>query len=219
MHEKMTRPVHLSPIQYVHHPDGRITLEGLPNVKVETILEQGAVQEHDWQQELKLPIFHEEWELMGRPRSLTSGRRIQFVLMDESRTRLPGQPRLQPHRVTHPYSMKCPLTLSHTGFVVGTVYSFLLISEQVRVTLPLLGVEPPDFTVGHWILSEAELFHSPLADAAWQGLQAQILTHACAVLLAKPGEAIGGGQLIEVALTPGVYPGCQNARVLKTWEA
>jgi hypothetical protein len=218
MHERRTRPVHLSPIQYVHHPDGRITLEGLPNVTVETILEPGAVPVRDWQQELKLPIFHEEWELMGRPRSLTSGRRIQFVLMDESRTRLPGQPRLQPHRLMALSRMKCPLTLSHTGLVVGTVYTFLLVSDH-RVARSLLGMEPPDFTVGHWILSEAELFHSPLADAAWQGLQAQVLTHACAVLLAKPGEAIGGGQLIEVALTPRHYPGCQNARVLKTWEA
>jgi hypothetical protein len=194
-------------------------LEGLPNVKVETILEQGVVHKRDWQQELRLPIFHEEWELMGRPRSLTSGHRIRFVLMDESRTRLPGQPRLQPHHVMPPSPMKCPLTLSHTGFVVGTVYTFLLISDQVRVALTIHGVELPDFPVGHWILSEAELFHSPLADAAWQGLQAQILTHACAVLLAKPSEAIGGGQLIEVALTPSDYPGCQNARVLKTWEA
>ena len=47
----MTHAVHLSPIQYVH-TDGRITVEGMPNVKIHTIAEQGAVQGRNWQQEL-----------------------------------------------------------------------------------------------------------------------------------------------------------------------
>ena len=215
----MTQAAHLSPIQYAHQPDGRITVEGMPNVNIRTIAEQGAVQGRNWQQELELPTYYEEWEAMARPHSLTSGRRIQFVLMDESVTRLQGNPRLQPQHIMLPYPMKCPLTLSHTGFVVGTVYSFLLISEPDREALKRLGIDQPDFTEGQWILSEAELFDSTLADTAWQGLQGQIFTHTCPVLLTKPGEPIGGGQLIEVALTPGDFPGCQNARVLKTWEA
>ena len=214
----MTHPAHLSPIQYVHQPDGRIALEGLPNVQVVTIQEQGAVQGRNWQQELGLPTYHEEWEEMARPQSLTSGRRIQFVLMDESVTRLQGNPRMQPHRIMLPYPMRVPLTLSHTGFVVGTVNSFLLIPEHDREALKILGMDQPDFTEGQWILSEAELFDSPLADTAWQGLQAQIFTHTCPVLLTMQGEPIGGGELIEVALTPGDYPGCSNARVLKTWR-
>ena len=144
----MTRQTHLSPIQYAHQPDGRIILEGLPNVQLETIQEQGAVQGRTWQQELGLPTYHEEWEALAGPRSLTSGRRIQFVLMDESVTRLQGNPRLQPHDVMLPYPMRCPLTLSHTGFVVGTVYSFLLISEQDREALKRLGIDQPDFTEG-----------------------------------------------------------------------
>lgn len=212
----MTHSAHLSPIQYVHHTDGRIVLEGLPNVQVETVLEQGTVQGRNWQQELGLPTYHEEWEAMARPRSMPSGRRIQFVLMDESVTRLKGNPRLQPQHIMLPYPTKCPLTLSHTGFVVGIVYSFLLISEPDREALKGLRIDQPDFTEGQWILSEAELFSSALADAAWQGLQEQIFTHTCPVLFTKPGEPIGGGELIEVALTPGDYPGCQNARVLKT---
>ncbi|HSL03726.1 MAG TPA: hypothetical protein VK901_09335 [Nitrospiraceae bacterium] len=215
----MTQLAHLSPIQYVHQPDGRITLEGLPNVAVQVIAEQGAVQGRDWQRELGLPTYHEEWEAMARPRSLTSGRTIRFVLMDESQTRFPGHPRLQPHRVMLPYPMRCPLTLSHTGFVVGTVYSFLLISEQDHEALKRMAIDLPDFTEGQWILSEAELFSSALADKAWQGLQEQIFSHTCPVLLAKPGEPIGAGELIEVALTPGDYPGCPGARVLKTWMA
>ena len=214
----MTRAAHLSPIQYVY-TGGRITVEGLPNVNIHTIAEQGAVQGRNWQQELGLPAYHEEWEAMARPQSLTSGRRIRFVLMDESVTRLQGNPRLQPQHIMLPYPMRCPLTLSHTGFVVGTVYSFLLISEQDREALKGLGIDQPDFTEGQWILSEAELFGSSLADKAWQGLQEQIFTHTCPVLFTNSGEPIGGGQLIEVALTPGDYPGCQNARVLKAWEA
>ena len=82
-----------------------------------------------------------------------------------------------------------------------------------------MGIHHPDFTEGQWILSEAELFESSLADAVWRGLQGEIFTHTCPVLFTRPGEASGGGQLIEVALTPGDYPGCQNARVLKMWES
>jgi hypothetical protein len=215
----MTHPAHLSAIQYQHHKDGRITLEELPNVQVETVLEQGTIQGRNWQQELRLPTYHEEWETMARPRSLTSGRRIQFVLMDESVTRLTGNPRLQPQNIMLPYPMRVPLTLSHTGFVVGTVYSFLLISEQDREALKRLCIDQPDFTEGQWILSEAELFDSSLADTTWRGLQAQIFTHTCSLLSTQPGEPIGAGELIEVALTTGDYPGCQNARVLKTWGA
>ena len=214
----MTHPAHLSPIQYVQQPDGRIALEGLPNVTAQAIKEQGTVQGRDWQQELGLPHFYEDWEIMARPRGLTSGRRIRFVLMDESRTKFPGHPRLQPQHVQIPYPMRCPLTISHTGFVVGTVNSFLLIAQEDREALKGLGIEPPDFTEGQWILSEAELFDSPLADTAWQGLQKQIFTHTCPVLFAKPDTAMGAGELIEVALTPGDYPGCPGARILKTWE-
>ena len=214
----MTHPAHLSVIQYQHQQEGRISVDGLPNVQVETIQEQGAVQGRNWQQELRLPTCHEEWEVMARPHSLTSGRRIQFVLMDESETRLQGNSRLQPHHVMIPYPMRCPLTLSHTGFVVGTVSSFLLISEQDREALKGLGIDQPDFTEGQWILSEAELFSSALADTAWQGLREQIFTHTCPVLLSKRGEPIGGGELIEVALTPGDFPGCEGAKILRMWQ-
>jgi hypothetical protein len=39
------------------------------------------------------------------------------------------------------------------------------------------------------------------------------------VLFAKPGEPIGAAELIEVALTPGDYASCPNARILKTRTA
>lgn len=214
----MIHPAHISRIQYVHQPDGRVTLDGLPNVIVETIQEQGTVEGRDWHHELALPTYFEEYEEMALPRSSTNRRRFRFVLMDESATRFQGNPRLQPHRVLLPFPMRCPLTLSHTGFIVGSVYSFLLVSEEDKVALKSLGIEPPDFTEGKWILSEAELFDSPLADKAWQGLQQQIFTHTCPVLFRKPDEPTGGGELVEVALTPGDYPGCPRARVLKMWE-
>lgn len=213
----MTHPAHLSRIQYIHQPDGRVTLDGLPNVTVAIIQEQGIVEGRDWQHELGLPTYFEEYEEMARPRRSTSGRRLRFVLMDESVTRLPGNPRLQPSRVLLPFPTRVPLTISHTGFIVGSVYSFLLGSEAEEEAFKKVGIEPPDFAEGHWILSEAELFDSPLADKAWQGLQQQIFTHTCPVLFRKPDEPIGGGELVEVALTPGDYPGCPGARVMKTW--
>ena len=215
----MTHQAHLSLLQYVHQPDSGIVLDRLPNAQVETILEQGAVQRRDWQQELGLPFFHEEWEPMARPRCLTSGRRVRFVLMDESMTRFSGHPRLQSQHVMLPYPMKCPLTLSHTGFVVGTIDSFLLMSDQHREALKGFGIDSSAFTEGQWLLSEAELFSSALANAAWQGLQEQIFTHTCPVLFTRPGQPIGASELIGVALTPGDFPGCQNARVLKMWTA
>ena len=73
-----------------------------------------------------------------------------------------------------------------------------------------MGIDHPDFTESQWILSEAELFSSALADTAWHGRRnrsSRIRVRSC---LPSP---------IEVALTPGDYPGCQNARVMKTWEA
>ncbi len=158
-------------------------MEVLPNVQVETIQEQGAVQGRNWQRSLvSRPITRNGRRWRDR---LTSGRRIRFVLMDESVTRLKGNPRLQPHHVLLPYPMHCPLTLSHTGYIVGTVYSFLLISQQDREALQGMGIKNPDCTEGQWILSEAGLCSSPLADKTWQGLQEQIFTHTCPVLLSS----------------------------------
>lgn len=55
----MTQAVHRSPIQY-RHENGRITVEGLPNVEIKTIQEQGAVQGRNWQRELSLPHYFEQ---------------------------------------------------------------------------------------------------------------------------------------------------------------
>ena len=57
----MTQAAHLSPIQYVHQPDGRITVEGLPNVNIHTIAEQGAVQGRNWPFESAISTRDGKW--------------------------------------------------------------------------------------------------------------------------------------------------------------
>ncbi|HSL05661.1 MAG TPA: hypothetical protein VK901_19225 [Nitrospiraceae bacterium] len=64
----------------------------------------------------------------------------------------------------------------------------------LREALKRRSFHQPNFTEGQWILSEAELFDSALADAAWQGMQEQVFSHTCPCLLTKPGEAIGEGR-------------------------
>ena len=60
---------------------------------------------------------------------------------------------------------------------------------------------------------------SPLAEKAWDALQRGIFTHVCPLVFRKCDEPVGTGQLVEISLVDGGYPGCQHARVLKTWEA
>ncbi len=54
-----------------------------------------------------------------------------------------------------------------------------------------------------------------LAASAWHCTQKQVFTHTCAALFTKPSEAIGAGELVEVAITPGDYAGCSGARVCR----
>lgn len=215
----MTSQAHLSAIQILRQQDGSMRIKDLPHVNVETIQEQGAVTGRNWQAELGLPTYHEEWEAMARIRGLSS-RHIRFVLMDESITRLPGNPRLQPQQITLPPSASCSLELGHTGFVVGAVYTFLLGFDELRTQIPsMFGFEPPNGLEGDYIIGQAQLFDSLLADKAWEGLQRGIFTHTCPLLFRHTEEPAGTGKLVEVALTPGDYPGCPGAGVLKIWDA
>lgn len=214
----MTLQAHLSAIQILRQQDGSMQIKDLPHVNVETIQEQGAVTGRNWQRELGLPTYYEEWEAMARIRGL-SARHIRFVLMDESATRLPGNPRLQPQKVTLPATSTCPFELGHTGFVVGVVYTFLLGFDELRTQIPsMFGFELPKGLEGDYIIGQAQLFDSLLADKAWEGLQRGIFTHTCPVLFRQTEEPAGTGQLVEVTLTPGDYPGCPGAGVLKIWD-
>jgi hypothetical protein len=203
--------------QYLHHPDGTITLEGFPGVKLETIQEQGAVKGRDIERELNLPHWFEEWEILAKPRGL-SRRHVQFVLMDEAETRFKEHYQLQPQQVVLPTT--CYLEFAHRGFIVGIVNIFLLGFDEMRAQIPsLFGIELPKNLEGDYIIAQATLFDSPLAEKAWEALERKIFTHVCPAIYREPHEPAGTGKLIEISLTSDDYPGCPNARVLKFWEA
>ena len=203
--------------QYTHQPDGSITLEGRPDLALEVIEEQGRVTGRNIEAELGLPKWFEEWEAMAKPLGL-SNRQIQFVVMDQSETRFPGRYRLQPQGITLPGT--CSLEFGHRGFVVGVVHTFLLGFDELREQIPtMFGIELPKDLEGDYLVGQATLFDSPLADKAWDALRLGIFTHVCPLILRQNHEPLGTGQLVEVSLVDGGYPGCQHARVLKTWEA
>lgn len=211
-----TPPPHISPIQFAQQPDGSMRLESMPHVTLETIQEQGQVVGRDWQKELGLPQYYEDWELLARDTRL-SAQYLRFVLMDEAVTRLQGHPRMQPQKVILP--QVCPLELGHTSFLIGIVHAFILGFDAARQEIPsMLGIEVPRDLEGDYIIGTAQLFDSLLAQKAWEGLQKNIFTHVCPNVFRPAGEPPGTGLLVQVTLAPGDYPGCPNARILKTWE-
>jgi len=82
--------------------------------------------------------------------------------------------------------------------------------------LKTLGIDVP--IEGACLIGEAQLFNSRLADKAWEAIQRGIFSHVCAVLFRQPNESPGTGSVVEVSLVTGDFPGCRNARILKTWE-
>lgn len=207
-----------SPFQYQFHPDGTITLAGCPDTTLELIEEQGIVVGRNWQAELGLPTYYEQWEDWAQVRG-PSHRHVRFVLIDASPSRLPGHPRVQPHLLVLP-EQGCLFELGHTGFVIGVVYSFARCCGDDRRAVPrLLGFEiPADLQVeGDFIIGQAQLLNSRLSDAAWRGLQAGLLSHVCPMSW-RPTEG-GDERLVQVTLTTGDYPGCPHATILATWEA
>lgn len=210
----MTTPAHLSPFQYAQKPDGSMTLKDFPHVTLETIEQQGTVAGRDWQAELGMPEFFEDWETLARLRSGMSRRVVRFIVMDESPTNMRGHYRHQPQRVTLPAT--CQLELGHTGFVVGVVDTFMCCfgQEGLEAARSCFDLKIPNDLEGDFIIGMASFFDSPLAEKAWEGLPRGIFSHVCPVLLRPTSEPPGVGQLVQVSLVPGDYPGCPNARVL-----
>lgn len=204
--------------QYIHKPDGTITLEGHPGITLDVIEAQGHATARDIERELGLPTYFEEWEALATSQGL-SPRRVRFCLMDESETRLQGNPRLQPRKIVLPSTSTCLLEFGHRGFVVGVVFAFYLGFTENVDDLTYMGIEIPNDIEGDCLVADAQLFDSPLADKAWDALRLGIFSHVCPLVFRKIDEPVGTGQLVEVSLVDGDYPGCQNARVLKTWEA
>ena len=167
--------------------------------------------------ELGLPKYFEQWEELAKPRSL-SGRQIQFIVMDQSETRFPDRYRFQPQRIALPST--CHLEFGHRGFLIGIVHTFILGFDEMRAQIPtMFGVELPNNLEGDYIVGQATLFDAPLAERAWDALRLGIFSHVCPLVFRKIDEPAGTGQLVEVSLVDGGYPGCSNARVLKTWTA
>ena len=126
--------------------------------------EQGQATARNIEAELGLPRYFEKWEELASPRGL-SGRQIQFIVMDESETRFPGNYRFQPQRITLPNA--CHLEFGHRGFVVGIVHPFFLEFDELRaLTHSLSGIELPKEVKSDYVIAEATLFDSPLADKA-----------------------------------------------------
>ena len=204
--------------QYTHQPDGTITLEGHPDVTLDVIQDQGHATARAIEQELGLPRYYEEWEALATPQGLSS-RMVRFVLLDESETRLQGNPRLQPRSITLPPTATCLFEFGHRGFAVGAVSAFFLGFKENVEDLRRMQIDIPAWVEGECIIAQAQLFASPLADKAWEALRLGIFTHVCPLVFRKIDEPAGAGQLVEVSLVDGGYPGCQHARVLKVWEA
>jgi len=215
----MTQP-HVSPLQFSQNPDGTMRLQGFPHVRLATVEGQGHVASRDWRTELNLPTYYEQWEEIARVRSNDlSGRHVQFVLIDESQPRIPGQPPYRAKAVRIPHGVQ--FELGHTGFVIGVVHTFLPVFGELRYALPrALGIELPEglSPQGDFVIAQATLFDSGLADRAWQGLERRIFLHVCPVIFRPDGEPEEGGQLVQVSLVPADMPGIPNARVLRRWE-
>jgi hypothetical protein len=182
------------------------------------MIEHDMVTGRNWRDELGMPTDYEEWLVMSRIRGLSS-RHIRFVLMDESTPRFSGNPRLQPQTVTLPHTS--PIELGHTGFVVGFVYAYFVGHTELRTETPsMFGFELPRDLEGDFIIGQARLFDSLLAEQAWQGIQQGTFTHVCHAhicpLVSGPSyKPLSTLQLIEVSLTTDDSHGYPGVRILK----
>ena len=202
--------------QFQHNADGSISIKGQPGITVDAIQEQDLAKAtaHALQLEkdLELPHYYEERERFAKHNGM-SNRIVSFILVDESKSRLVGNPRYQAQTIAFPPS--CFLEFGHRGFVVGHVTGISRCVNPTKDDLTALGVNVP--VEGSCLLGEAQLFDSPLAGKAWEAIQRGVFTHVCPLLLRQHHEPLGSGSLVEVSLVTGDYPGCRNARILKTW--
>jgi hypothetical protein len=180
-------------------------LADFPALTLNTVEQQGKVAGRDWQQELSLPYYFEEWEALATPKSDAHRGQLTFVLLDESETNLPGHPRMRPTQIVLPTA--CRLELGHTGFLIGSIGAFFLGGALLNIPLPN-GLE------GDFIIGQATFFDSALAERAQEGLTRGIFTHVCPVVWSTEGASPGTGLVVQVSLVSGDYPGCPNSRVL-----
>ena len=90
--------------------------------------------------------------------------------------------------------------------------------ELRALTHSLPGIELPKEMKSDYVIGEATLFDSQLADKAWEALRLGIFSHVCPLVFRMSDEPAGTGQLIEVSLTTDDYPGCPGSKILKMWD-
>lgn len=201
----------MSPLQFQHLVDGAVQLVGRPDVTLKLVGGKASAVFPEWERTLGLPTYQEQWEALAIARGLSS-RFLEFVLCDESRTKLIGNWRNQPARIRFQPGWH-RITLGHTGFIIGKCYALTLHPKE-----PATGhVKRPDFVEGDCLIGYAQLYDSPLADIAWRGLREHIFSHACAVVAQQPDDPDGTGDLQEIALVSEAEAGCPGARILRTW--
>ena len=211
------KPSHLSPFQFSQNPDGSPRLDNFPGLKLNTVEDQGTATGRNWQQELAMPHWFEEWEAMAKLKSDQRHGDLKFVLADESKTNLVGHPRLRPKLISLPTVV--PLELAHSGFIVGMVYAYVLGIEEGRTALPSwLNVTLPADLEGDFIIGLAQFVDSDLAEKAKEGVRSGAFTHTGPVVFKPEGAPDGSGAVLQVSLVPGDFPGIANAKIL-TWSA
>jgi hypothetical protein len=188
-------------------PDG-------PTIPVEAIADGGSVPA--WLEALGLPASYAALE----PLAVADGwseRRIRFVVADEGPHRLPHRGPFRPEEWVYDLD-RMPLTFAHVPLVIGEV-------EEIRIGL---AREAP-FAVRQFGIGTARLYHSPLADAAWQGIVRGIFAHTSPALIERTASADRPDllaeeidiirrrptwiELQEIGLAP--EPIIQNARILE----
>ncbi len=186
---------------------GGVRMSGLPGVFIASAVApevHGPVR--NWLSELDLPLDWDALEILARPRGL-SPRYFRCVVSDESLMRgfpVPWRNRLGEWKVRLGGQ---PLTLAHLGYAIGVME--LLWFGRPGEAEPVEGL---------FLMGQARLYESPLADAAWRGIQQGIFGAVCAVVVRPIEIELGGGELVEVALGELDQVGCVNARILEAWE-
>jgi hypothetical protein len=149
---------------------------------------------------LRLPATWDELDAMSREARRPGRRRVLMTIADESQR--PGFPVVRPIDIRRARG-EIPFTVYHF-LVVGTV-------EDIRLAPPgAFGA------TGASVVGIAQLDDSPLADAAWRGIQRGLLP-AVSGTFAEDADDSTRYVLLEVGLA--VEGACPGARVLEAYTA
>ena len=85
----------------------------------------------------------------------------------------------------------------------------------MREAVPaLLNVTLAADIEGDYLIGQATLFDSALAEKVQKGLAGGIFTHVCGTVWAAPGAPVGTGLVVQVSLVTGDFTSCHNARIV-----